>query len=84
MLFCFLSALKIPKQKRHSTEVSHVRKGKKEEYVIVSSKYCIGSLVEQNRIIVSMHLRLPFPLCSKMDGRHFSFGEQQLFGKIPQ
>lgn len=57
---------------------------RKERGVMVSSKYCIGSSVEQNRIIVSMHLRLSSPLCSKMDGRHFSFGEQQHFCKIPQ
>lgn len=84
MFFCcfIFSAFikKIPTQKMQSTEVSHVRKGKKEEYVMVSSKYSIGSLVEQKRIKVSIVLRLSFPLRSKTDGRRFSFGEQQCFG----
>lgn len=79
VLFSFCTK-KITTQKMQSTEVSHVRKGKKEEYVMVSSKYSIGSLVEQKRIKVSIVLRLSFPLRSKTDGRRFSFGEQQCFG----
>lgn len=75
--FFYIKEKHLPKQKIHSTEASHLGNAKKEEYVIIDNECCIRLWVEQNRIIVSVDLRLS--LCSKMDSRHFSFGEQQHF-----
>lgn len=79
MGFFYIKEKHLPKQKIHSTEASHLGKAKKEEYVIVDNECFIRLWVEQNRIIVSVDLRLSFSLCSKMDSRHFSFGKQQHF-----